>query len=330
MLRTCAVLVGILLFTSSFASLSNNAYSEESSLPDWVKNIFVWFGQGVVSESELLGAIEWLIENNIIKIEQVSENNYWREQAAKLFQESQELKEDVAYWKKKYETYHENLLKLDARFKEYQQEVKQEVQGSYPKATLDDQTVKWEFYDSRNNFYVWTLPIESYESYIRATEPQNTFRLQMDNGNVVTVRDHTQFVRESFKEVIDQVYDNAGSDRVFVYEVWYIVSQLTTYSTDIGEDPRWAVETFTRGGGDCEDLAILIADMIRSSKHSKNWDMEFVYFDSDNPSRAEKVNHVAIKIDFGEGHSFLEPTAKTLDALDYWNERGISGWYYDV
>jgi len=122
-LRTCAVLVGILLFTSSFTSFSN-VYSEESTLPEWVKNIFVWFGEGVVSEGELLGAIEWLIENNVIKIKQISENDEWKEQASKLYKENQELEEDVVYWKKKYETYHENLLKLDARFKEYINEQK--------------------------------------------------------------------------------------------------------------------------------------------------------------------------------------------------------------
>jgi len=199
-----------------------------------------------------------------------------------------------------------------------------------PKVTMSDQTVSWEFYDAQNNFYSWSLPIESYEGYIRAPEPTNTVRLQMDSGKIVTVRDHTQFVRQSFTEVIDQVYDNAGSDAGFIAQVWYIVSQLTTFSYDIGEDPRWAVETFTRGGGDCEDLAILIADMIRSSKHTKNWDVELIYFDSNNPTRAKDVNHVAVVVDYGDGALIIEPTAKTSNDAFYWNEEGISGWRYNV
>ena len=344
MLRTCAVLVGVLLFASSFASFSN-VYAEESSLPEWVKNIFVWFGQGVVSESELLGAIEWLVENNIIKINIVSVDSDWKEQASKLYRENQQLEGDIAvlekdmkYWKNKYNA-QVNSQKLTLEdvygdlLNEYAQEPRKEYyqpKGDYPKATLSDQTVTWEFYDSIDNFYVWEMPIETYEGYIRAIEPDNTFRLTMDNGATVTVRDHTQFVLESFTEVIDQVYDNAGSDQDFVYQVWYIVSQLTTYSYDIGEDPRWAIETFTRGGGDCEDLAILIADMIKSSKHSKNWDVQFVYFDADNPSRAKDVNHVVVIVDSGGGHSFIEPTAKTLDAMNQWNKIGISGWFFDV
>ena len=97
MLRCWAILVGFLLFSTSFTSFSNNALAEESTLPEWVTNIFVWYGEGVVSESELLGVIEWLIENNVIKIKQISELAEWKEQADKLYKENQELKDDIAF-----------------------------------------------------------------------------------------------------------------------------------------------------------------------------------------------------------------------------------------
>ncbi len=42
---------------------------QESKIPDWVKNIFVWYGQDKVSEDELLNAIKYLISEKIIKIE---------------------------------------------------------------------------------------------------------------------------------------------------------------------------------------------------------------------------------------------------------------------
>jgi len=97
MLKCWAILVGFLLFSTSFTAFSNNALAEESALPEWVTNIFVWYGQGVVSESELLGVIEWLIENNVIKIKQISELAEWKEQASKLYKENQELKDDIAF-----------------------------------------------------------------------------------------------------------------------------------------------------------------------------------------------------------------------------------------
>jgi len=97
MLRCWAILVGFMLLSTSFTSFSNYVLAEESTLPEWITNIFVWYGQGVVSESELLGVIEWLIENNVIKIKQISELAEWKEQASKLYKENQELKDDIAF-----------------------------------------------------------------------------------------------------------------------------------------------------------------------------------------------------------------------------------------
>lgn len=37
-------------------------------IPGWVKNIFVWYAENKVSENELLSAIEFLINQNIIQI----------------------------------------------------------------------------------------------------------------------------------------------------------------------------------------------------------------------------------------------------------------------
>ena len=45
------------------------SFAEESKLPDWIKNIFVWYGQGQISEDDVLNAITFLVENKIIQIE---------------------------------------------------------------------------------------------------------------------------------------------------------------------------------------------------------------------------------------------------------------------
>ena len=39
------------------------------SVPEWVKNTALWYGQGEISESEFLNAIKFLVENDIIVIE---------------------------------------------------------------------------------------------------------------------------------------------------------------------------------------------------------------------------------------------------------------------
>jgi len=42
--------------------------NSSSKIPDWVKNIFVWYGQDQVSEDELLNAIKYLINEKILLV----------------------------------------------------------------------------------------------------------------------------------------------------------------------------------------------------------------------------------------------------------------------
>ena len=41
---------------------------QNQKIPVWVKNIFVWYAEEKVTEEELLGAIEFLVNQNIIQI----------------------------------------------------------------------------------------------------------------------------------------------------------------------------------------------------------------------------------------------------------------------
>lgn len=59
------LLIGIMIPTS---------LAEESKLPDWVKNIFVWYGQGQISEDEVLNAISFLVESQIIQIDMTNQS----------------------------------------------------------------------------------------------------------------------------------------------------------------------------------------------------------------------------------------------------------------
>ena len=38
-------------------------------IPEWVRNVFVWYAQGQVSEAELLNAIKYLVQQDIIKLD---------------------------------------------------------------------------------------------------------------------------------------------------------------------------------------------------------------------------------------------------------------------
>ena len=41
----------------------------EQKIPEWIRNIFIWYGENKISERELLDAIKFLIQNEIINIE---------------------------------------------------------------------------------------------------------------------------------------------------------------------------------------------------------------------------------------------------------------------
>ena len=61
-----------MVFSVLLVSSSMDIASAES-VPEWVKSNALWYGQGIVSESEFLSAIKFLIENDIIELDTVGE-----------------------------------------------------------------------------------------------------------------------------------------------------------------------------------------------------------------------------------------------------------------
>ncbi|MFB5610531.1 MAG: plastocyanin/azurin family copper-binding protein [Nitrosopumilaceae archaeon] len=62
--------LAIVVISSAFivsATLYQSVTAE--TVPDWVKNTALWYGEGSISETEFLNAIKYLIENKIIIIE---------------------------------------------------------------------------------------------------------------------------------------------------------------------------------------------------------------------------------------------------------------------
>jgi len=47
---------------------SYNEYSSDNKIPDWVRNIFIWYGEEQISEDELLNAIKFLVNQGIINL----------------------------------------------------------------------------------------------------------------------------------------------------------------------------------------------------------------------------------------------------------------------
>lgn len=202
------------------------------------------------------------------------------------------------------------------------------------RTTIQETEIQWEFLDSKGNFYTWTLPVSAYEDAVVESRLRSTVMgfdpLYLNNdGETITTINLDGFVRGSFGKVIGDIYDNSRSDADFVREVWYVASRLTVYDEDVdaGSEGRYATETFSRGGGDCEDLVILIADMLVSSEHTEGWTIRYVYMDADNPTDLREVNHVILYVDDGRDTHLIEATGEP--GHDYYPD-GVNGWFIDV
>ena len=54
--------------------ISVNQVQAQSIVPEWVKRIALWYGEGQTSDAEFLDAIKFLIENEVIVIEGISKD----------------------------------------------------------------------------------------------------------------------------------------------------------------------------------------------------------------------------------------------------------------
>jgi len=61
--------LGILAISLSLAAISTiGVYAETSTIPDWVKNNAKWWSEGQIAESDYISALQFLINQEIIKI----------------------------------------------------------------------------------------------------------------------------------------------------------------------------------------------------------------------------------------------------------------------
>jgi len=116
---------------------------------------------------------------------------------------------------------------------------------------------------------------------------------------------------DNFKTIADDFYSSYPDDASRIKEVWNMVTQLCPYTNETtASTPRLPVETLLFGGGDCKDLAILTASILREM--SSSWKVEFVYMDADNPTSYKTINHVSVFVDTGTYKTFVESTEKEI------------------
>jgi len=94
------VIIIAIAFVLLFAITSTTSLVFGESIPDWVRNIFVWYGEEQIGEDELLNALQYLIESKIIITSESNQNV--NKNIASIF--AHPIKDDGDF----YITYHEN------------------------------------------------------------------------------------------------------------------------------------------------------------------------------------------------------------------------------
>lgn len=91
--------IAVAIFSITIVSIS----AEESLIPAWIKNTASFWIKGDVSDKEFISAIEWMIENDVIKASSNENYEYTQNQLEsyksayhKLEIENEQLKKDVA------------------------------------------------------------------------------------------------------------------------------------------------------------------------------------------------------------------------------------------
>lgn len=193
-----------------------------------------------------------------------------------------------------------------------------------PYTTISGRQITCAWEDMHGEVQKWTWPIDIYRNWIEMPKPDITVSLECGDS-IYTMHDFTLYVRSGiFREVIPSFYQQCVDEMAFAKEIFNLVTQLTVYSEDVGEIPRWPVETLTEAGGDCEDLAILFASLLKAAPYP--YKVNLVYMDIDNPTDPLHPNHVIVFVETNDWKTFVECTSK--QGWDYYER--VVGWYYEL
>ncbi|MFB6075938.1 MAG: hypothetical protein ABEK17_02235, partial [Candidatus Aenigmatarchaeota archaeon] len=129
---------------------------------------------------------------------------------------------------------------------------------------------------------------------------------------------------EGLSSITNHIENNYQTNEEKIKAVWKIVNKTTTKTSDLKESPRFPLETLFLGGGDCEDMAFLMASILKPM--SNNWDINVVLMDQDNPQNPQKLNHAVVYVDTGDYSTFIE----TLHSQKMNPYGRIEGFYVEI
>jgi prefoldin subunit 5 len=211
----------------------------------------------------------------------------------------------------------------------------QQIAVTPPYILVQQRTVELAFRRGDGTLMDWQVPFHVLEENIRRGHKQRyglmsllnpRLDLSHEDGRVTRVPDFRTFIDPSpFVGVMESLYWESGDPEIFLHEAWQLIAQLSTYTEEPVETPRFPLETLLAGGGDCEDTSILLASMLKAAP--VDWDIDLVYMDGQRPYNPYDVNHVIVRVDTGVAVHDIETTSP-YEMEPYGT--GVIGWSLDV
>ncbi len=243
--------------------------------------------------------------------------------------------------------YRAGMEKLSNEVDKYNKQLQSALEGAIvpPYITMNGRKATYAFRNLDKKIESWSFDVETLEAntitgtFMRGFDISELNRLGLSSiaqkfingtkyvklGGKFTLLDFRPYIlKDNFLNSATNFYSRHTDDESRIKEVWNMVTQLCPYTGEMKETPRLPLETFLFGGGDCEDLAILTASILKGM--SSDWNVELVYMDSDNPTGYKTINHVSVFVDTGKYKTFVESTQK--DNMSPY--KSVDGFYMKV
>jgi len=323
----------VLVFLVSFMGIVPScSYSQDSSeLPNQYNALVQKYNALVQQNNDLTQQYNSLLEQNNDLIQQY---NSMLEQNR---EDSEHLQNELSKFQNE----------LEIALESYQNELAAALEGAIvpPYITIKERRVSFSFRYLDNEIESWSWDVEVLEAntitgtFMRNLQISDMNRLGLSDiaqkfingskyvnlgGKSTNIDLRPYIYKDNFLNVASNLYLKHTDDESRIKEVWNMVTQLCPYVGELKDTPRLPLETLLFGGGDCEDVAILTASILKAM--SSNWTVELVYMDSDNPASYKTINHVSVFVDTGTFKTFVEST-QPYNMSPY---QSVDGFYMEV
>lgn len=191
-----------------------------------------------------------------------------------------------------------------------------------PYTSISGRQITWAWIDSTGSLIKWTLPVDTYRAWVEKPKPTQTVNLTLGSTTWSCYDYRPYIVTDVFKDVVLDYSKKFPDGMQFAKEMFNLVTQLATYSST--DTARWPVETMTEAGGDCKDLSILFASLLKASNFS--FQLRLVYMDSDHPNAPVKPNHSIIELTYAGNIVSVDCTTKS--GWNYWST--FTAWDFNI